>query len=241
MERGAHLKARHNLIVIVWALLFLVCGTVGCAIYPDPSTKPEPTVVQIPPIDAGSTTADAGTDEMSLWQEQNELISLFSDFKARRVGDIVTIKVAETSSATNSANTETGRDSTLAASIQAFFKAKPSTLANLEAEGGMNSDFKGSGTTSRTGDLDAYITARVVEVLPNGNLKIIGSREILVNSEKQLLTIYGIVRPRDISDQNIVMSTYVADARIAYSGSGVVDDRQRPGWMANILNTIWPF
>jgi flagellar L-ring protein precursor FlgH len=55
------------------------------------------------------------------------------------------------------------------------------------------------------------------------------------------MTIYGVVRPRDISNDNVVLSSFVSDARIAYSGAGIVDDRQRPGWMTNTLNTIWPF
>jgi flagellar L-ring protein precursor FlgH len=105
----------------------------------------------------------------------------------------------------------------------------------------MVSDFKGDGTTSRSGDLTAFITCRVTEVLPNGNLRIVGTREILVNHENQVIVLSGVIRPRDINDQNIIASRFIADAKIAYSGSGVIDDRQRPGWMANFLETVWPF
>ncbi len=183
----------------------------------------------------------ASTDDMSLWSEDMGFGDLFSDPKARRAGDVITIQIAESSSASNSADTSTDRESSLSAGIGELFGVNTSTLQNLSVSGEMESGFEGSGSTSRSGKLDAYITARVVEVMPNRNLKIIGSREIMVNNEKQIMTIYGVVRPRDISENNVVLSTFVADARIAYSGAGIVDDRQRPGWIANALNTVWPF
>ncbi|RPJ74558.1 MAG: flagellar basal body L-ring protein FlgH, partial [Desulfobacteraceae bacterium] len=108
-------------------------------------------------------------------------------------------------------------------------------------KGSMTSEFEGDGTTSRSGDLSAFITCRVSDVLANGNLRIVGTREILVNHENQVIVLSGVIRPRDISDQNIIASRFISDAKIAYSGSGVIDDRQRPGWMANFLNTVWPF
>lgn len=224
-------------------LLFVVFGAIcSCARYPQIET----TDTRLQPYPGAVTgPAAAGTavrrDEMSLWSENTIMVDLFSDTKARRVGDIVTIQVSESSSAKNSASTDTDRESSLSAGIQELFGADVSKLDNFNVKGGMESDFQGSGSTTRSGDLKAFITARVVEVLPGGNLKVIGSREILVNNEKQLMTIYGVVRPRDISKENVVLSSFVSDARIAYSGAGIVDDRQRPGWMANTLNTIWPF
>jgi len=77
--------------------------------------------------------------------------------------------------------------------------------------------------------------------MANGNLKIVGTREVMVNHENQLIILSGIIRPRDISDTNVILSTFISDAKIAYSGSGVIDDRQRPGWLANLLNNVWPF
>ena len=118
-------------------------------------------------------------------------------------------------------------------------KVNPFGAASVS--GSMTSDFKGDGTTSRSGDLTAFITCRVTEVLPNGNLRIVGTREILVNHENQVIVLSGVIRPRDINDQNIIASRFIADAKIAYSGSGIIDDRQRPGWLANILDIVWPF
>lgn len=201
------------------------------------STAPVAATSPVPP----DSTPQMPKDEMSLWSEDVAFGDLFSDPKARRAGDVITIKIAESSSASNSADTSTDRESSLSAGISELFGVNTSTLQNLSVSGEIESGFEGSGSTSRSGKLDAYITARVVEVMPNRNLKVIGSREIMVNNEKQIMTIYGVVRPRDISEDNVVLSTFVADARIAYSGAGIVDDRQRPGWVANALNTVWPF
>jgi len=213
----------------------------GCATpYGGMTVSENPVAINGPPPQP-VPVPQASTDDMSLWSEDMGFGDLFSDPKARRAGDVITIQIAESSSASNSADTSTDRESSLSAGISELFGVNTSTLQNLSVSGEMESGFEGSGSTSRSGKLDAYITARVVEVMPNRNLKIIGSREIMVNNEKQIMTIYGVVRPRDISENNVVLSTFVADARIAYSGAGIVDDRQRPGWIANALNTVWPF
>jgi flagellar L-ring protein precursor FlgH len=186
--------------------------------------------------------------EGSLWQDNGSLSELFIDPTARRIGDIVTIQIVESSKATNKATTNTGRDSSISAGIDSFFGLEqnfPSSGSFFSPFGRVKADFgssfKGDGATSRSGDLTAYITARVTEVLPNGNLYIMGSREVTVNNERQFITLSGLIRTRDISQGNVILSTYISDARIAYSGSGIIDDRQRPGWMTKILNTIWPF
>ena len=100
---------------------------------------------------------------------------------------------------------------------------------------------QGTGTTQRSGALSAYMTARVVDVLANGNLFIQGNREVRVNHENQIITLSGIVRPRDISAENVIQSTYIADAQITYSGTGIVNDRQKPGWLTRVIDKVWPF
>ena len=224
----------------LWSSIVLLL--VGCATpYGGINAGTEPVEVNAPAPRYSESKAPIPADEMSLWSDDIPFGELFSDPKARRVGDIVTIQVAESSSASNSADTNTDRESSLSAGISEFFGLDAADLQDFSVSGELQSGFEGSGKTSRSGSLEAFITARVVEVLPNRNLKIIGSREIMVNNEKQIMTIYGVVRPRDISDANVVLSAFVADARIVYSGAGIVDDRQRPGWVANTLNTIWPF
>ena len=186
--------------------------------------------------------------EGSLWEDDGALSELFINPKARRIGDIVTVKIVESSKASNKASTNTGRNSSVSAGIDNFFGLEqdyPSTGRFFNPFGRVTADFEssfdGKGTTARSGNLTAYITARVTEVLPSGNLQIVGSREVTVNNERQFISLSGIVRPRDISPGNVILSTYISDARIAYSGVGIIDDRQRPGWMTRILNTIWPF
>ncbi|MGD2037885.1 MAG: flagellar basal body L-ring protein FlgH [Desulfobacterales bacterium] len=194
----------------------------------------------------------------SIYAAGSSFNDFFIDTKARQVGDIVTVKISESSKATNSADTKAGRTSSLEAGIDTLFGTedwyrdkvldnvpsalpKPDPFGNPSVKGSLSSDFDGSGSTSRSGDLSAFITCRVTEVLPNGNLYIVGSREVLVNHETQMIILSGVIRPRDINDDNVILSTFVSDAKIAYSGSGIVNDRQRPGWLANLLNSVWPF
>jgi len=194
----------------------------------------------------------------SLWQAGSSLNGMFIDTKARNIGDIVTVKIDESAKASNKAKTATDRSSSLEAGIQKLFGLedwwqnevlpdvpgdlpKIDPFGNPSVQGSMKSSFAGDGETTRSGSLDAYITCRVVAVMPNGNLKIVGTREVMVNYENQMIILSGVIRPRDISDTNVILSTFISDAKIAYSGSGIVNDRQHPGWLANLLNNVWPF
>jgi len=104
-----------------------------------------------------------------------------------------------------------------------------------------SSSFDGSGSTMRRENLTATISTRVIEVLPNGNFLIQGRRNVRVNNEDQIILLEGTIRPRDISSDNTVNSSYIADARITYAGKGIISDRQQPGWLMGILDKIWPF
>ncbi len=182
----------------------------------------------------------------SIWQANSG--SLTDDFKARRRGDIVTIVITETASASKEAKTDTSRGSTVNAGIPNFLglenvgllKNNIGDLSKL-INASVDSSFKGSGSTSRQENLNATITARIINVLPNGNLMIEGRRNIKVNNEDQEIMLEGTIRPRDIGPNNTVNSIYVADARISYSGRGIISDRQSPGWLMNIVDKLWPF
>ncbi|MDD2502007.1 MAG: flagellar basal body L-ring protein FlgH [Geobacter sp.] len=182
----------------------------------------------------------------SIWQASS--IALTEDGKARRVGDIVTIIVTETASASKQAATATGRSSQISAGIPNMLgleesKIITSNFADLSKllNASASSSFDGSGSTSRKETLTATISAKVVDVLPNGNLKIEGRRNVKVNYEDQIVTVKGTIRQRDITAENTINSIYVADAQISYSGEGIITDRQKPGWMMNILDKLWPF
>jgi flagellar L-ring protein precursor FlgH len=240
-------------LILGWLVL-----VAGCASRPPlamPSVPPPPPAEA---FDLQNAERAAAYQENSLYTSASGMNPLFQDTKARRAGDIVTVKIEESSKASNKANTKTARDSNLSAGIEAFMGVedwwqdkvlrwlgsdmpKVNPFGSASVKGGMKSDFEGDGSTTRSGDLTAFITCRVTEVLPNGNLRIVGTREVMVNHENQVIILSGTIRPRDIASDNIIKSIFVADAKIAYSGSGVIDDRQRPGWMANFLETVWPF
>jgi flagellar L-ring protein precursor FlgH len=186
------------------------------------------------------TEAKAG----SVWKGQ--LTSLYGDQRAKQVGDIVTIKIVEISQASEKATTDTSRQSQASAGISNFFglELKPSgpwTNPGSLINSKMSNDYTGSGETTRTGSLSATITARIMDVLPTGNLAIEGKREIYVNNEKKEILVQGVIRPRDIAYDNSILSTQVADAKIIYTGIGVVSEKQRPGWLARALDFVWPF
>ncbi len=242
-------------VLLLPGLLVMAFGCAG-------RQTPVVTQMQAPPPAESMNTLNAARavayQENSLYIAGSGLNGLFLDTKARSAGDIVTVKIEESSKATNKANTKTARDSSLSAGIETFMGVedwwqdkvlrwlgsnmpKVNPFGSASIKGSMSSDFEGDGSTMRSGDLTAYITCRVTDVMPNGNLRIVGTREVMVNHENQVIILSGVIRPRDIGDDNIVRSIFIADAKIAYSGSGVIDDRQRPGWMANFLNTVWPF
>jgi len=248
-------KIRKSKKSLAMAAGFLLgCGLTGCANGfpgangPVQSPPIAYTPAQAAPVPAAPAAVRQTDPEGSLWREDAPLTAMFSDQKARTVGDIITIRISESSDATNEASTETDRSSSLGAGIDSFFGAENRYVSTdpffnpfSKVAGGVESEFEGTGKTKRSGDLNAYITALVTQVLPNGNLVVRGSREVLINNENQVIQLTGVVRPRDIDADNQVLSTYVADARISYSGSGVVDDRQKPGWLTNIVMAVWPF
>lgn len=187
----------------------------------------------------------------SLWRETS---GWFEDRKARGVNDLVTIKIEETTLASNSAQTGTGRSSTMDAKIPEFFGIPLSyDMGKIIGKGmaGINitpsvkvageNEFSGQGNTTRTGSLSATITARIVEVLPNGNFVIESRKDISINREKEVLILRGVIRPDDIAADNTISSGYIANAQMTYTGDGVIGDKQGQGWLVQVLDWIWPF
>lgn len=181
----------------------------------------------------------------SIWQASSA--GLVEDLKARRKGDIITIVITETANASKEAKTDTSRDTTINAGIPNFLGLENAGFLknNMDLSKLINanvaSEYEGSGSTSRRETLNATISAKVIDVLPNSNLLIEGRRNVKVNNEDQIIIIEGTVRPSDIGPDNVVNSIYIADARISYSGKGIISDRQSPGWLMNIVDKLWPF
>jgi len=161
---------------------------------------------------------------VSLYQE-NSYRPLNADSKAFRVGDILTVQVFENSSATTTADTGTRRK--IGQTASASLTGNTPLQAGVDVAG----DFDGGGKTQRTNRVLATVSVTVKEVLPNGELKVAGEQMLTVNDEPQTVTLEGRVRPTDITSDNVVLSTRLADAKISYLGDGAIAERnRRPRW-----------
>ncbi len=238
---------------MVQSRYFILCMGIilmtGCAGVPkNASTMPGTTMNRQSKF---QTYVPPKPEEGSLWREAS-VDNLFNDIKARKIGDVITVRIVEDPEAKLDANTKTSRASGVSAAklkFLGYMKALAAKNPNLAQDPGTDdlisaslaSSFDGQGSSDRDGHVKAYITVVVEKVLYNGNLYIRGNRKIRVNNETQYITISGIVRPEDISSSNEVSSTYVADAHITYSGTGPLADKQQPGWLGRILDHVWPF
>jgi flagellar L-ring protein precursor FlgH len=175
--------------------------------------------------------------------DTNWMSGLMPDLRARHVNDLVTIRVTESISGVGSADANLDKNGSSSVSLTHLFGLEsvypkwldPTSLA----AGSSNTTFKGSGSTTRSGDLTATMTTRVVEVLPNGDLSLEGVREVDINGDIQILVLTGVVRTADIRPGNIVPSTAVGQMRIRYFGRGLMKDNLKPGWIIRVLNKIF--
>ncbi len=208
---------------------------------------PRPALIPMPQgqVPALSTAAVREAPSGSLWNESSS--SLYQDLKAKKVGDIVTITVSEESKGTKEATTKTGKDKSLQGSLSFSGVTAGNMTSPVGAfsfgpyQGSFKNDFAGKGATSRTDSISAYMTATVVDVMPNGNLVIRGSRWTKVNEEMQQTILEGVVRPSDITRNNTVLSQNIADAKIFLVGKGPVTNQQKPGWLGQVIDAILPF
>ena len=179
-----------------------------------------------------SAVVSAGPKKFS----ENINRSLFSDRRAYQVGDVVTILIVEHAVGSNEAGTNTDIQNDLG--LSAVGSGNMSTT-NSGVAGQWKHKSEGSGETRRSGTLQGMLSARIVEITPTGNLVVEGSRNVIINGEKQVTSMKGIVRPEDISGQNTVYSYNVADAEISYTGKGDVNGAAKPGYLTRILNWIF--
>jgi flagellar L-ring protein precursor FlgH len=167
----------------------------------------------------------------SLYQE-GTYRALTADNKAYRVGDVLTVQVFENSSASATADTDTRRKNDVALELS-------HAAGRVGQTGiGVTGDFDGGGRTQRSNRVLITLSVSVREVLPNGDLRVGGDQLLMVNSEQQHVTLEGRVRPQDVSDGNLVLSTRVADAHITFSGQGDVSQRQQRAWWRKFLDWV---
>ena len=177
----------------------------------------------------------------SLWNPNAHFLDIGSDLRASRPGDILSILVEEQSNAVANGTTKTQRNSSAQANISPVLGKTPPALANL-VKLSSNQTLAGDGTTSRGNSLSASVSARVKEVLPNGFLVVEGTKTVTVNSETQVVLVRGVVRPVDISTDNIVRSDRLALVEIKINGKGVVNDAvRRPNFLYRLLLGLLPF
>ena len=160
--------------------------------------------------------------------------SLVSNIKARSVGDLITIIITERATANATSKTRANNKSETrggpALGWLNFIKPWDMTVENK---------YLGDGDTRRDGSLRAEISAKIVEVLENGDFRLEGTRMININGEKQLIEITGFCRARDIEADNTILSTFISDAQIAYNGSGIINDTSQPGVVTRVLNWLF--
>ncbi|RMD87320.1 MAG: flagellar basal body L-ring protein FlgH [Candidatus Dadabacteria bacterium] len=184
----------------------------------------------------------------SLWRNGGNNQEFFRDIRAWQPMDLITVKIVEKTEGKKEADTEVKSKSTVKAAIENLLglaERQAGSHGDLSLDNLINAkvqnDYKGEGETIRKGSLKGDISCMVVEVLPSGILRIEGTKIIAVNDEEQIMVLTGLVRPRDISSDNVVMSTRVANMRIDYYGRGQLGDLQQEGWFGRLIRSLWPF
>ena len=175
----------------------------------------------------------------SLWLNGNDLYSSHGAARNYQPGDIITIKISETTSAQSKATTKTEKETKTEATAEPRIPIFKRVMNKIVGQQKISNEFDGEGTTTRSSGLEGTITATVLEILPNGNLLIEGSRAIVVNKENQIMRVRGVARPKDIDDKNSVDSKLLADAQIKFDGKGTVSRANRHGIMTRIFDSVF--
>jgi len=212
----------------------LLASLTACATMPQELADFEPIVRPVAPP---APVYENG----SLFQVRS--ISLFEDPKPFRIGDILTIMLDESTSASKSAATSTSKDEDISMGVPNILGRTPTYNGNpIDFSMNPSRAFDGEGDSTQSNNLSGEITVTVVDILPNGNLVVQGEKWFTLNQGKEYIRIAGVIRPQDVQSDNTVASAKLADAQIAYSGEGFIADSNNQGWLAQFLNSKWwPF
>jgi flagellar L-ring protein precursor FlgH len=172
-------------------------------------------------------------------QESLTYASLYADVKARRPGDVLEVIVNESNFGSNNAQTSTNRQTTAEAAGEPTTGALAGLFPGMGGSFDLQNQNNGRAASTRRGTLTSRISVRIIEVLPNGNLVIEGSKTMEINSEYEVVTVSGLVDPRYISASNTVLSSQIANAKIVYKGNGAISQGSRVGILGRILNFIF--
>ncbi|QOQ98844.1 flagellar basal body L-ring protein FlgH [Helicobacter winghamensis] len=222
---------------------FTACATTE----PQISFKPPAYVEELPPKEEEDNFGNPG----SIFGRGDNL--LFSDRRAMQLNDLVTVIINQTAQATSTANKNLNETSNATLTGPGITFGGPSqTIGNITNQlnnitgfgistGQNTSTFQGAGSQNRQEAFTTTIAARIIKVLQNGNYFIEGSREILINGEKQIIHLSGVVRPNDIARDNTIESRFIADAKIMYDTQGELKRNTEKGWGTKLLESVWPF
>lgn len=212
---------------------------------------PEPPVEEAPVEEnrlLATPSLETSATEGSLWEANKARMLVGIDGNARAEEDLVTVLISEKMASQVSAATRASRASSVNAGIGSLLglrnkivSANPNMGGEIALGASSGSDFDGDANTSRDSTLKGTLTCEVITVRSNGNLVIFGWKEVRSNRETQYLSLTGEVRPQDIRADNTVESNLLASARIEYTGSGVVSDKQGPGLGTRFVDNVWPF
>ncbi|MGR9073393.1 MAG: flagellar basal body L-ring protein FlgH [Gammaproteobacteria bacterium] len=224
------MRQRKN-IGILLALFMLA----GCETLPpkDPEFAPVEPADLRPPVQNSGSIYQSGYD-----------MRLFDDHTARRVGDVITVKLVERTVAEKDADMDIDKQNSVTVEVPTLFGVANKAILGNELETSLASqyEFSGAGESNQSNRLTGDLSVTVIEVLPNGNLKVRGEKRVTLNQGSEYVRLSGIIRPVDIDTANIVLSTKVADATIMYTGDGAMADASKPGWFTRFfLSWIFPF
>ncbi|MGZ8161912.1 MAG: flagellar basal body L-ring protein FlgH [Methylobacter sp.] len=204
-----------------------------------PLPQRDPAFAPVAPADLRAPAQNSG----SIYQAGYDM-RLFEDHTARRVGDVLTIKLQEQTQAQKKDNLNANKDNSMTVSAPTLWGVTPATILGQDVETELKSakEFKGDGAANQSNSLSGDISVTVVELLPNGNLKVRGEKRVTLNQGDEYIRLSGIVRPVDIDVSNTVSSDNVADATIMYTGNGAMADASKMGWLSRIIFSPWfPF
>ncbi|MFA5985043.1 MAG: flagellar basal body L-ring protein FlgH [Methylococcaceae bacterium] len=217
-------------IILLGPLLTLACSPLPKR---DPAFAPVQSSALQPPAQNNGAIYQSGYD-----------LRLFEDLKARRIGDILTIRLSERTQANKDANLDASKDTSVSVSAPTIFGVTPATILGQDVQTELKSahSFKGAGTADQSNSITGDITVSVVDVLPNGDLRVRGEKRVTLNQGDEYIRLSGIVRTVDIDTSNTIPSAKVADATIMYVGDGLVADSNKAGLLTRIFNSPWfPF
>ncbi|MEA2111518.1 MAG: flagellar basal body L-ring protein FlgH [Campylobacterota bacterium] len=233
-------------LVISTIAIALLGGCTGKYIEPEMDFKPPEYVEEMP----AKENENLSTSQGSIFGQGDN--PLFSDHKAMHVNDIVTVSITESINSSNSVNKNTSESDTTELGGGTFSSGNDSgivssvvsganNLTNVGFTAGSTSSYTGAGAYSKAATFTTTVSARIIKVLENGNYFISGRREMMIDDEKQILQLSGVIRPYDIDQNNQIGSGKISDAKILYNSQGELDRSIEQGWGTKAIKAVWPF